>query len=314
MSLISIRQYAKKDRKAWNNFLSTAINSTILHDRDYLEYHEDKFIDCSLIFEINSTIIAVMPANRSEDCLYSHQGLTYGGLVTNRKVGAAMTCEILSVLKNYLTELGFKKLFYKPVPHIFHRLPFEADIYALLSMDAKIVGNDLSSAIDLNSPLRFSKSKRQGINRAEKNGVIIQQSNLWSDFWLILSNRLSEAHNTKPVHTISEMLTLHHRFPSNIKLFSAHKDNEILAGIVLYDCGPCLHTQYMAATEIGREIGALDLTVKHIIERNLGQANYLNFGISTTKAGRNLNIGLSRQKEMFGAQGIIFMELQLELD
>jgi hypothetical protein len=40
-------------------------------------------------------LIAVLPANRVETTVYSHQGLTYGGLVYNAKTKLASVIAIL---------------------------------------------------------------------------------------------------------------------------------------------------------------------------------------------------------------------------
>jgi hypothetical protein len=48
--------------------------------RDFMEYHEERFQDYSLLIFEEDKLIAVLPANRVGDTVYSHQGLTYGDL------------------------------------------------------------------------------------------------------------------------------------------------------------------------------------------------------------------------------------------
>src|SRR5690348_5975598 len=68
----------------WNDFVLSAVNSTFLFDRGFLEYHADRFVDCSLLVFDGDALIALLPANIDEDRLVSHGGLTYGGLLVRR--------------------------------------------------------------------------------------------------------------------------------------------------------------------------------------------------------------------------------------
>jgi len=51
-----------------------------------MEYHNDRFEDYSLLIHKNNKLVAVLPANKKEGTVYSHQGLTYGGLVISSKI------------------------------------------------------------------------------------------------------------------------------------------------------------------------------------------------------------------------------------
>jgi uncharacterized protein (DUF486 family) len=46
---------------------------------------EDRFQDYSLLIFEEDKLIAVLPANRVGETVYSHQGLTYGGLVYKKQ-------------------------------------------------------------------------------------------------------------------------------------------------------------------------------------------------------------------------------------
>jgi len=67
-----------------------------------------------------------------------------------------------------------------------------------------------------------------------------------------------------------------------------------------------VHTQYMAANETAREIGALDLTIATVMETYKDSKDWLDFGISTEDAGHILNEGLISQKEGFGGRTNIY--------
>ena len=81
MHNFSVQIYQSKDLKLWNAFISKAKNATFLFNRNFMDYHNDRFNDYSLLVFKAEKVIAVIPANREETTLYSHQGLTYGGFV-----------------------------------------------------------------------------------------------------------------------------------------------------------------------------------------------------------------------------------------
>ena len=86
MKIYQVKKYEKENKKLWNEFVRKAKNATFLFYRDFMEYHQDRFEDFSLlIFDEKENIKAILPANRVGDTVFSHQGLTYGGLVIDEK-------------------------------------------------------------------------------------------------------------------------------------------------------------------------------------------------------------------------------------
>jgi hypothetical protein len=80
----------------------------------------------------------------------------------------------------------------------------------------------------------------------------------------------------------------------------------MLAGVLVYEYGAVAHTQYLANSDDGRELGALDLVVDHLINHHYpSRAEYLSLGISTEEDGRVLNAGLCAQKEEFGGRAVV---------
>ena len=90
-------------------------------------------------------------------------------------------------------------------------------------------------------------------------------------------------------------------------------DDEVLAGVIVYDCGRVVHTQYLAASERGRATGALDHVVTHLISQTYADREYFDFGISTEHDGHCLNPGLTFQKESFGGRGVCYDTWELNL-
>ena len=106
---------------------------------------------------------------------------------------------------------------------------------------------------------------------------------------------------------------LHDRFPENIHLFAAMKDGEMIAGTVVFEYDSAVHTQYMAANEEARQIGALDLAVATVLEKYRENKRWLDFGISTEHGRVFLNEGLISQKEGFGGRTGVYEIWELKL-
>lgn len=309
---MEIKRYETSQADAWDDLVLKSKNGIFLFERDYLDYHNDRFVDHSLVISKNEKVIALFPANQNGEEIYSHGGLTFGSLIMSFDLKATETLEIFILIKEYYSNLGFKKIIYKAIPSIFHKYPSEEDLYALFRMDAVLIRRDISSVIDLKDKIRFSETKRQSVTKCLKNNISFVENENFEEYWKLLTEVLSKF-NTKPVHSLEEIAKLKLSFPKNIRLFEARNEGELIAGIVVYDFGKVVHTQYMANSQEGRKIGALDFVNHNLIEQIFNYREYYSFGISTESQGRELNSGLIQQKEMMGARGIAidFYAIQL---
>lgn len=307
-----IERYALKDRDLWNDFIKTSKNGIFMFDRNYMDYHADRFTDHSLMIYDEDKLLALLPANEKDGALYSHQGLTFGGFVMDNKMKSAKMLEVLSCLKEYLLINNFTKLIYKAIPHTYHKQPSEEDLYALFREGAKLIRVDVSTSINLMDKIPFAELRRRGVKKADKNGVTVQQSTSYKGYMDVLAAVLEENHGTKPVHSAQEIELLTARFPENIKLFTAEKDSVILAGVLVFEYDNLVHSQYIAASAEGRDMGALDAVFAYLINELYADKKYFDFGISTESSGTYLNNGLVNQKEGFGGRAVVhnFFELR----
>lgn len=297
-----VEKYSNSYRCDWNAFVKSSKNGLFFFDRDFMEYHSNRFQDHSLVIFDDQKIVAVFPANEQEGEIISHGGLTFGSLIISYYLKAKEVLEIFEEIKTYYKKQLFKKIIYKSIPHIFHKYPAEEDLYALFRIDATLFRRDISSVIDLSEPIRFSETKRQLVRKCEEKDIIVSENEDFSEYWALLSEVLQKF-DTKPVHTVGEIKILKEKFPENIKLFEARKNGTLFAGIVIFDFGYVVHTQYMAASPEGRKIGALDF-INHTLLTKFKDKKYYSFGISTENHGKLLNEGLIQQKENMGARGI----------
>ncbi|WP_034752835.1 GNAT family N-acetyltransferase [Chryseobacterium daeguense] len=299
---VEIKKYTQEYFNEWNQFINESKNGLFFFDRNFMEYHSDRFTDHSLLIFNNNKILALFPASESGKEIISHGGLTFGSLLLSHYVKAAEVVEIFNRIKQYYKELTFSEIIYKAIPHIFHKYPSEEDLYALFRHEALLFRRDISSVIDLAKPIRFSETKRQLVRKCEEKNITVIENENFGEYWGLLSSVLQKF-DAKPVHTAEEIKLLKDKFPENIRLFEAKIESNLLAGIVLFDFGNVVHTQYMAASQEGRKLGALDF-INHTLLQKFSDRKYYSFGISTEKQGRFLNEGLIQQKENMGARGI----------
>lgn len=304
-SAVSFTPYAAEDQAVWDAFVRGSKNGLFLFLRAYLEYHSDRFADDSRIAWKAGRPIALLPANRTGETVVSHGGLTFGGFVTDNSMRAAPMLELFDRLLELLGESGATELVYKAVPHVYHRAPAEEDIYALHKVGARLAKREISSAIHLASRPRPSKGRRWMLARAGREGLEIRPSDDYETFMKIVEERVQSRYGVTPTHSAAELRLLAERFPDEIALVGAFRGAELLAGVVIYASGPVAHTQYIGTTAEGREIGAGDLVIEHLISERYSDREWFSFGISTEKDGRHLNESLIEYKESFGARAIV---------
>ena len=311
---MEIRRYRREDKELWNSFVSKARNATFLFDRNYMDYHVDRFDDNSFMFYHKGKLKAVLPANVAGDTLYSHQGLTYGGLLLDKKATVEDVLECFDSLNSWLRENGISKVVYKALPWIYQQYPSEEDLYALTwKCKAQLISRDISSSIVIDNKLKFAESRKSGIRKALSLNIEVGESHDVDGFWHVLEDNLGNRYNAKPVHTASEMKLLMSRFPNNIRLYVAKMNGEIVGGTLIYVTPQVVHTQYISASVEGKKHGALDLLFDYIINKVYANCRYFDFGKSTEQGGAYLNEPLIFQKEGFGGRGVCYDWYQWEL-
>lgn len=305
-------QYVPAHREIWNRFVRSSKNGTFLLDRGYMDYHSDRFTDCSLMFYKKGSLLALLPANWVEldRTVQSHGGLTYGGLITGADFTAEDALEVFSCAIEWMKKnLGAVRWIYKPVPRIYSSLPADEDLYALSRNGATIKKREISSIVDLSKRIPLSTLRKRGFKKAAKNSLVVSEGNFEKDiedYWTILSELLHDKYDSRPVHTLDEIRLLHSRFPESIKLYVVKNADRIVAGSVIYDTGTVVKTQYIASSAEGRASGALDMLFSTLMDDIFKDRRYIDYGTSTLMGTNSLNEGLISQKEGFGARAVVY--------
>ena len=305
--MFEIKPYSPEMKSEWDAFVDASKNGLFLFFRDYMDYHHDRFEDHSIVVYRQNKLYALLPANISHDVLYTHQGLTFGGLIVNEHFTAAESLTIFKLINAYLHNEGIRKVVYKAIPWLYHQQPAEEDLYAIYrTTNAKLVARDISTAIRLDMPLAYNEMRNRGIKKALHHGIIVEESNRWTDFWEVLTTNLQTKYHVSPVHSLSEICMLKARFPNNIRLFTAQLNGKVLGGTVVYEYGNVAHTQYISASLEGKKLHALDLLLDKLIHEVYRNKTWFDFGKSTEQQGTILNEGLIFQKESFGGRAVCY--------
>lgn len=302
--MISLVKYTSQHFEVWNQFNKGSKNGLFLFDRNYMDYHADRFIDHSLLFYKGEELLAIFPANKKDGVLTSHGGLTYGGLVLHPRATTDFVMSVFDAMMDHMRKEGISSMVYKVTPYIFHKQPAQEDLYALFRNNAQLVRRDISSVIDLRQKQAYTKGTKYNISKAKKSNLQIVESIDFDLFMRIEEDLLMRKYQTKPTHSSAEIGLLASRFPNNIRLVLVYNSTTCLGGTILFITESLVHTQYIGITDEGKEVGALDILTDHLIQKFSSTHMYFSFGISTEKDGTVLNEGLIKNKESFGARAI----------
>ncbi len=306
MKNFSVKIYQKKDYKDWNAFIGQAKNATFLFHRDFMDYHSDRFQDYSLIVLDDEKWVAVLPANVVGNQVFSHQGLTYGGLVYNEKLKLASVLAIFKSILMFLNTNKLEKLQLKLLPSIYHQKPAEELNYALFLAEAQLIRRDSMAVIDLSKKLLIASGRNEGIKKGIKNKLEIKEVDGFTEFWDgILIPNLAQKHQAKPVHSLEEITKLKALFPNNIRQFNVYENGLIVAGTTIFETSTVAHCQYISGKEDKNDLGGLDLLFYQLISNTFKNKHFFDFGTSNENQGRKLNNGLSFWKESFGASTMV---------
>ena len=326
--MITIIPYSINRKETWDAFVESSKNGTFLLKRNFMDYHSDRFFDCSLLVYAGISpdgefkesglttkdLVAVFPANwdKESQTVYSHQGLTYGGLIVLPEVTQKEVLDMMqAILQYYRDYMQAVRLVYKPIPYIYSSVPSGEELYALFRAGARLTRRLVSTCVSMRNPMKMATLRMRQARKAVDHGFYIDRIiegdiETLREYWTLLEGVLEKYHNARPTHTLQEMALLMSQFPKNIRLYIVRHEKRIVAGVVVFECRKVAHVQYIASGEEGRTYGALDLLFRHLINERYKQYDYVDFGTSNEDGGRYLNEGLIHQKEGFGGRAVCY--------
>jgi len=321
---VNIYRYTADKQEQWDRFVWESVNGTIFHSRRFLSYHpEDRFEDASLFFtKKGEDIFAVFPAVKGvwNDMLtvQSNRGASYGGFVHREGLSISNAYKLVDMLINHSQKQQIQRIVITLPPIIYnHRLSNYID-FALIKHGFQYLKREVSSVIYLEDDikqniLKFKQTNRTAFRRAMKLGVGVRESDDYESFYKILKKNLKIRHNVQPTHTLEELIRLKNLFPNKIFLYGAFIEDEMIAGVVMFDCNRNVSLAfYISHNEDRQQYRGVNILFYEIINRCINKGfRYLDFGIFTVNMDPNL--GLARFKEGFGSSGILRDTLYLDL-
>lgn len=308
----SVQKYHENDYEKWNAFIAQAKNATFLFHRDFMEYHKDRFEDYSLIVLNDEKWVGVLPANVVDNQVFSHQGLTFGGLVCLEDVKVELIETVFESILAFFKENKMNNFILKPILDFYQSRVSNELNYFLFQNKASLMKRSMNLVIDYSKPLRISKSKLKHYRRVSKLGISIEEAVDCNLFWnQILIPRLEEKYQTKPVHSLEEINQLKTSFPENIKQFNAYYEGEIVAGITLFISKKVVKSQYGATSLKGESVRVLDFLFIKLINEYSSEYSFFDMGI--VDDGDFYNKGLLKQKEELGCSVYLQDVFKIEL-
>ena len=299
-----------------------SVNGTFLQTRRFLNYHpHGRFKDASFLLESSGTIVAAFPGNLTESGEWvSHQGSTFGGPVISKNFYTAeRVLHIMECAEKYLKSIS-KSARMRPTSILFTQ-----DSTALLEYVLEHHGymrqTELSAVCTLDAskdPLdNCEKTCRSVFRKSQPFDLVLRDmtDEEIPEFYRHLC--ISKAkYNTKPVHTLEELLDLrHNRIADELKFralwmrdANKTKGETFVAGMMLFDFKQAnvRHAQYIAPNEEISEFHPTTAMYVYVMrEAVLDGFGKFSWGISTENCGEYLNLPLFKFKESLGAKAAL---------
>jgi len=311
---IKTKIFIPEDSGEWDSFVSKANNGTIFHERKFLAYHpEGRFVDHSLVLKKDGKLKALFPAVDINEggvrSLVSHQGSSYGGILSERDMHFRDSYEYVESVIDHAKEQGFNRIQMTLPPAIYQARVSNYLDFALIKHGFSYKKRDVSSILTIESKPEenlalFKPTHRTAVRKAIKQNVIIQESQDWDSFYEILDKNLKIRHDVKPTHTLAEIVKLKKIYPDRIRLFGAYWEGQMVAGVVNFSVNKdVVLAFYISHRESFQHLRAVNYLFYEIIKWcQENSFKYLDFGIFTVNM--EPNFGLGRFKENFGASGV----------
>ncbi|MFC0263478.1 hypothetical protein [Fontibacter flavus] len=310
----SIKPYQSDLKKDWDMVLDNSINGTFLHRREFIEYHGDRFEDASLVIYHEDIPVAIFPAEKEGNSIFSHRGLTYAGWILIDGLSLKDIQEVIENTQAFYQHLGIERLEVRMVPDFFAK-ESQKDLKIALQNAG---GESVFTAVHHCTSLPFGvkdRGKKWGRKKAIANGLEIRASSDLKSFWEeILVPNLEKRHGVKPTHSLQEIKYLKSIFPDQILFYAVFSSEKMLGGAVVFSTDTTAHLQYTAALPLGKKQRCLDYLVSHLIEEEFSDKSFFNMGVSHVPETGKINQGLVNWKESFGGNPVAANTFQVIID
>ena len=315
MEKISIARYTSDSLDKWNQFVENSNNGTIFHRLDFLAYHGDKFKknEHHLVFYKGDSIYGVLPLGifneNGRTVAMSPFGASMGGIVYKKNLKLKYAIQMIELLVDYLIKLGNVDECLIIIPPMGYYNSYNNYMeFAMCSHGFVISNSEISHFVRTKSEKiedNFESRARNSIRKAIKEGNKIKFNDKIEVLYpLIIEDKKRQQLQTKPTHSLQDLLYLEKIFPDRVFADIAYIKEIPVAGVVYFLVNKsCLLTFYLARATNYLNYNSMNLLIKErLLKAHKAGIKYLDFGCSSYKM-QITNIGVAEFKESFGAAG-----------
>jgi lipid II:glycine glycyltransferase (peptidoglycan interpeptide bridge formation enzyme) len=181
--------------------------------------------------------------------------------------------------------------------------------FALIESGFQYLKRELTSVVKLNFQMSevlnlYKTEARTAIKKAQKMGLEIQISADYDAFYSILIPNLKAHNRMSATHNLNEIKKLAEMYPDKIFLYGAFLGKKMIAGIINFICNSRVTLAfYISDNKKYRSYRPVNLLMYEVM-RWAHERNFSYFDLGTISINMEINWGLGKFKETFGARGI----------
>ena len=294
----------------WTAFLSTAANSTLFHELQFLDYHAPgRFNFHHLVIKSDGRIVAVLPgALRKDGVLVSTSGASVGGLVVAPDALVHDVVAAVMAVQDYVSVNGWKGIEVTLPPILYApNLGNVVDV-ALFHTGFKLQHRWYCHALPLDKPWEqtFDDRQRQFVRTARNKGVTTQEGGKeLLEMFAMPFRDTYKRHGVPATHSEAEIVDLMRRFPDRVRIHLAMLDGKTIAALLVFHVTAVVGYTMYILTSAGCETlnGARILIADSVTRLTERGFHYLDLGPSASDM--NFNHGVFAFKERLGAFGAL---------
>ncbi len=311
--ILLIKKYQKDDLAQWNLFIENSLNGTFLLDREFMEYHSDRFTDHSLMIFDENILICCIPAHEVDKKWFSHRGLTYGGLIFKEVKKGNEIVEVLNAITKYLKTNNFNSCEFNLSPPIYNDAHDEI-LETLISNGFEITRTFDNMHVMLEDRSTVSSKKTAGYRNGTFSDLVFSTTASIEVFYNeVLVPSLKSRHAAAPVHTLKELEKLKENFSDEIIVHAVYQNNQMISGVLFFIKDNIVKSQYAASTQQGFKMRAMDfLYIESMQYFNTAGKKIMDYGTANNPDGSIIS-GLKRFKKELGAVSAPMLRLSKPL-
>ena len=188
--MIEVVRYTSEKKLEWDDFVMSSDLQVFMFCRDYLEYHNDRFDDFSLMVFDSNKLVCLLPGHLIEGHFKSHFGLTFGGYIHAMNTSYEYLLCVFNVVKSFLIHNKVSKVSVKLPPSFYSMTYNQCQTYLHQRNIDHFSNLKLSTCIHTKSHqfLKSSIEKR----KLKLDSFDFNFCDDYDEFWPILENNLKD--------------------------------------------------------------------------------------------------------------------------